>query len=59
MQNVPLGEFHRQRVPFPFVIVADKMQETVHGEMGGMMGKRLALAPSLARDGLKGKNDIA
>ena len=42
-QNFALGAFHLHRVSLPFVIVADQVQETMHGKMGDMMGERLAL----------------
>ncbi len=41
------------------MIVADQMQEAMHGKMGEMMGERLLFATRLARDGFKGKNDVA
>jgi hypothetical protein len=58
-ENSALGVFHLEGVLGLFVIVADQMQETVHGKMGEMMGERLALRAGFARDGLEGENDVA
>ena len=51
--------FHRLGVLVALVIVADQMQESMHGKMGDMMGERLALVAGLARDGLVGEHDVA
>jgi len=58
-QNCALGPFHCLGVIVPLVIVAVKVQETVHGKMGEMMGERLSLGARLACNGLGGKDDIA
>ena len=58
-ENFALDPFHLNRVLVSFVIVTDQMQETVHGKMGDMMGERFSFAAGLARDGFKGKNDVA
>jgi len=58
-QNCALGPFHCLGVIIALVIVAVKVQETVHDKMGEMMGGRLALSARLARNGLVGKHDIA
>jgi len=58
-ENLTLSPFHLKRVPGPVMIVADQMQETVHGKMGEMMGERFSFGTGLARDGLKGENDVA
>jgi len=58
-ENLALGAHHLECVFLPFVVVAKKMQETVHGKVGDMMGKRLAFAARLPDDGFMGQNDIA
>jgi hypothetical protein len=58
-KDLTLGLFHGNCVFAPFVIVADEVQKTMDGKMGKMMGKRLSLGASLARNGLEGQNDVA
>ena len=58
-QNNALGAFHRNRLLFAVVVVADQMQKTMHSKMGKMMSEGFALAPRLARYGFVGQYDIA
>src|ERR1700722_14448560 len=59
MENFALCLFHVRRIFFVLVIVADQMQEAMHGKMGDMMSERLVFAARLSRDCFKGKNNVA
>jgi hypothetical protein len=59
MENFALCLFHVRRIFVVLVIVADQMQEAMHGKMGDMMSERLVFAARLSRDGFKGKNNVA
>src|SRR3954454_10688766 len=58
-ENVALQVFHRFRLGLALMVVADQMQEAVHGEMAEMMVERLLLVVRLASRRLIGDRDIA
>jgi hypothetical protein len=58
-QYVKLDLFHNLGVLVAHVIVTQKMQETVHGKMGDMMGERLVLGAGLTGNGFVGQDDVA
>src|SRR4029077_8032296 len=58
-QDVALGLFHRLGIRVLLVIVAQKVEKTMDGQMGDMMRKGLSLAACLPRDGVVGENDVA
>src|SRR5262249_23413600 len=58
-QNVALGLFHLLGIRGPLVIVAQKVEKTMHREVGDMMRKGLALAACFPCAGLVGENNVA
>ncbi len=59
LQDLTLGPFHRLGIRAPLVIIAQKVEKTMHGEMGDMMREGLALAAGLPGDGFIGEYDVA
>ena len=41
------------------MIIADEMQEAMHGEVGDMMEEQFALRPRLSLDSFEGQDNVA
>ncbi len=59
MQDRALHCFHAARLRVIGVIIAEKMQEAVHRQMGEMVIELFTLAAGLAPDGLVSEYDVA
>ena len=53
-----LKPFHCGGVLIVLVVIAEKMEESVHCKMGEMMGEWLALSVGLPRNRLLGKDNV-
>src|ERR1700722_4043442 len=58
-QNTAFRVFHDLGILLADVIIAQKVQEAVYGQMGKVMGKRLALRARFGRNGFIRQDNVA